>query len=795
MREAERAPGRWACIAVAVVGALSLCGPPVGRAAPRVVLCEEFTSPWGIGDGVAGPALSQLQDIYPDSFAFVQFQVFDPNALTAWGDARFAFYGGQDTPTTIFDGLDRNTITLPTPDAQYVNFRVNHFLPERGVGTDVTLSLTATEAGYATYDVSAYVGVEPNAPIRTMRIFVVQVLDHWPSGTPYYRSGFKQAAPMQEVTLGPGQQQTVHCQFTFDDESWDNWREIRLVAWAQTPASGFPAHVYQAAVLTAPLEPPPGDLDGDGVPDALDNCPRTYNPDQTDSDGDGVGDACDNCPHTFNPDQADADEDRTGDACDNCPTMHGFDQTDNDLDGVGNSCDACPDVPAPAGVDAFGRTLGCLDLDCDVDLADLQIFVGQMQGPSRAAPVGDFDGDGDADLVDFIRMQVNCTGPLLSPPTYVGATHCTSCHTTEHDAWAASLHHSAIDLLTQTGDQYNELCLPCHTVGYGLPSGFVSVDSTPQLTNVQCENCHGPGSNHINDPNTFPLTMHYESTFCGVCHESCHGLCGTDTHPQLEQWQTSKHARALADLTNAPGQQDECLQCHSTDYRLAPADRKPTLQDAQYSVECVACHMPHGSPNIGQLRLPPHLLCAECHTMQGVTPPAVPAQPQSEVLHSVGGYQVDGGLLTAPYTQHWWGIPNECSACHMHKQPYGGPEQPTDSGHTFLKSMRACLPCHTEAGATELVAGIHFEVATRLAEMGHYFTEGDALWIDPNDLPEYMVVPYGLAKFDYEMVQTDRSFGSHNPGYTRALLSETEFFLGIPPWPARPVPGGNEVHP
>lgn len=35
------------------------------------------------------------------------------------------------------------------------------------------------------------------------------------------------------------------------------------------------------------------DSDGDGIPDADDNCPDTSNPDQTDSDGDGLGDACD----------------------------------------------------------------------------------------------------------------------------------------------------------------------------------------------------------------------------------------------------------------------------------------------------------------------------------------------------------------------------------------------------------------------------------------------------------------------------------------------------------------------
>ena len=47
----------------------------------------------------------------------------------------------------------------------------------------------------------------------------------------------------------------------------------------------------------------PGDADGDGVPDAQDDCPSVFNPPrpldqgmQLDTDGDGLGDACDWCP-------------------------------------------------------------------------------------------------------------------------------------------------------------------------------------------------------------------------------------------------------------------------------------------------------------------------------------------------------------------------------------------------------------------------------------------------------------------------------------------------------------------
>ena len=43
----------------------------------------------------------------------------------------------------------------------------------------------------------------------------------------------------------------------------------------------------------APPPPGPPDADGDGVPDATDNCPANANPTQADVDKDGFGDACD----------------------------------------------------------------------------------------------------------------------------------------------------------------------------------------------------------------------------------------------------------------------------------------------------------------------------------------------------------------------------------------------------------------------------------------------------------------------------------------------------------------------
>ncbi len=61
------------------------------------------------------------------------------------------------------------------------------------------------------------------------------------------------------------------------------------------------------------------DDDGDGVEDALDNCPTHTNAEQGDGDLDAVGDACDNCPAEANPLQEESFGDAArGDACD-CP--------------------------------------------------------------------------------------------------------------------------------------------------------------------------------------------------------------------------------------------------------------------------------------------------------------------------------------------------------------------------------------------------------------------------------------------------------------------------------------------
>jgi outer membrane protein OmpA-like peptidoglycan-associated protein len=119
--------------------------------------------------------------------------------------------------------------------------------------------------------------------------------------------------------------------------------------------------VPKTAVARKP-DPGPGDKDGDGLLDNVDECPTDPEdkdefkdedgcPDP-DNDADGIDDKIDGCP--LDPEDKDSFEDEDG-----CPEL------DNDKDGLADRIDKCP--MEPEDPDAFEDDDGCPEDDNDKD--------------------------------------------------------------------------------------------------------------------------------------------------------------------------------------------------------------------------------------------------------------------------------------------------------------------------------------------------------------------------------------------------------------------------------------------
>ncbi len=105
------------------------------------------------------------------------------------------------------------------------------------------------------------------------------------------------------------------------------------------------------------------------------------------------------------------------------------------------------------------------------------------------------------------------------PSPYVQSETCAKCHQAEYDVWQKSRHSHAFAALETKNRTFDAACIGCHSLGFQQPGGFVNIKATPQLANVQCESCHGPGAGHIAGPAAGNYKTPPKNQSCLICHD------------------------------------------------------------------------------------------------------------------------------------------------------------------------------------------------------------------------------------------------------------------------------------
>jgi hypothetical protein len=122
-----------------------------------------------------------------------------------------------------------------------------------------------------------------------------------------------------------------------------------------------------------------------------------------------------------------------------------------------------------------------------------------------------------------INLKSAGTLPALKPGQafYVGVERCLECHEETKVFWDNDEHSKAWETLEKDGKTFDLECVGCHTTGYGKAGGSI-LGALKNLTDVQCEVCHGPGSIHVENGDGTNISKSPTESLCVGCHNPKH---------------------------------------------------------------------------------------------------------------------------------------------------------------------------------------------------------------------------------------------------------------------------------
>jgi hypothetical protein len=428
---------------------------------------------------------------------------------------------------------------------------------------------------------------------------------------------------------------------------------------------------------------------------------------------------------------------------------------------------------------------------------------------------------------------------VLTAGTYVGLSTCQLCHSggliaeNMFTPWSKTLHARIFTdgVNGVASSHYSSSCFSCHTVGFdanplAVNGGFDDVAkqlgwtlptvltnsnwaavpaAIKNVGNIQCENCHGPGSEHaysLGDTNR--ISVSYKPGDCSQCHDA------KTHHIKSPEWNKSKHAITVTD-PSGPGREG-CVACHTAIGFAGKMSGASTTNTTYEAITCQACHDPHDASKPHQLRsvgpvtlangttitnTGTAVLCMNCHRSRQNASTYVDNTvgssrfgphhgPQTDMLLGVNGYEY-GKVI--PSSAHRDSVTNSCVTCHMQPTAATDPAFLLAGGHTFsmgyssgttnIEMVAACAQCHggittfdfprQDFDGNGVVEGVQTEVKGLLNKLSFLLPPAGVAKTNLN-ITSTWTKPQLRAGFNYSFVAEDKSFGVHNLAYAVGLL-------------------------
>lgn len=294
--------------------------------------------------------------------------------------------------------------------------------------------------------------------------------------------------------------------------------------------------------------------------------------------------------------------------------------------------------------------------------------------------------------------------------TYVGRARCRDCHS------AIDNDYSTQDMGDNAPTEMSGVsCGTCHVTGYGQPGGGLTDGSTPHLDGIGCENCHGPGSKHASSHNKADITRTPPAKdTCWTCHgdrpfNSLAGPIDTVTSAALRETKPGS--------VRGPHYPPAGFLLGVRGYNIAQAVPSP---HTALKNTCVDCHTPGISGITGKVD----------HGVNAQKPNIDTTRPACASCH--GGRSESETLLQAGVIEELIKI---------------GGESPTTPGRPDSAANGGLLKAYATAHNISLTTN----------------TAPD----DP------FVIAYKAARYNYNYLRKEGSWGVHNPPFARRLIDDT----------------------